>query len=107
MFILFYILLCVSVSSVRLSVFRSRRAKVGLPGTVEAHESVGGVPESVWNKVQAVKQGGGGLDELKAKVCVCVCRHWDLFFSRVILLEPTEKQTNHRYDTAVSFFDCA
>lgn len=42
--------------------------KVGLPGTVEAHESVGGVPESVWTKVQTVKQGGGGLAELKEKV---------------------------------------
>eukprot|EP00752_Nemacystus_decipiens_P018228 g16356.t1 len=47
---------------------RSQLAAVGLPGTVEAHESVGGVPESVWNKVQAVKQGGGGLAELKEKV---------------------------------------
>lgn len=35
---------------------------------MEAHESVGGVPESVWKKVQAVKQGGGGLDELREKV---------------------------------------
>lgn len=35
---------------------------------MEAHESVGGVPESVWKKVQAVKQGGGGLAELKEKV---------------------------------------
>lgn len=42
--------------------------KVGLPGTVEAHESVGGVPESVWKKVQAVKLGGGGLAELEEKV---------------------------------------
>lgn len=42
--------------------------QVGLPGAVEAHESVGGVPESVWKKVQTVKQGGGGLDELKGKV---------------------------------------
>ncbi|CAN0501488.1 unnamed protein product, partial [Ectocarpus sp. 8 AP-2014] len=41
---------------------------VGLPGTVEAHESVGGVPESAWKKVQAVQQGGGGLNELKEKV---------------------------------------
>lgn len=46
--------------------------KVGLPGTVEAHESVGGVPESVWTKVQAVKQGGGGLAELKEKVRAAV-----------------------------------
>ena len=42
--------------------------QVGLPGAVEAHESVGGVPESVWKKVQTVKQGGGGLVELKEKV---------------------------------------
>lgn len=42
--------------------------QVGLPGTVEAHESLGGVPESVWKKVQAVKQGGGGLVDLKDKV---------------------------------------
>ena len=42
--------------------------QVGLPGAVEAHESVGGVPESVWKKVQTVKQGGGGLAELKEKV---------------------------------------
>lgn len=35
---------------------------------MEAHESVEGVPESVWKKVQAVKQGGGGLNELKEKV---------------------------------------
>ncbi|CAM9301607.1 unnamed protein product, partial [Hapterophycus canaliculatus] len=47
---------------------RSQLAAVGLPGTVEAHESVGGVPESVWKKVQAVKQGGGGVNELKEKV---------------------------------------
>eukprot|EP00903_Cladosiphon_okamuranus_P015118 g13981.t1 len=47
---------------------RSQLAAVGLPGAVEAHESVGGVPESVWKKVQAVKQGGGGLSELKEKV---------------------------------------
>lgn len=44
--------------------------KVGLPGTVEAHESVGGVPESVWKKVQAVKLGGGGLAELEEKVII-------------------------------------
>ena len=44
--------------------------QVGLPGAVEAHESVGGVPESVWKKVQTVKQGGGGLIELKEKVCI-------------------------------------
>lgn len=42
--------------------------QVGLPGTVEAHESVEGVPESVWKKVMVVKQGGGGLAELRDKV---------------------------------------
>lgn len=41
---------------------------MGLPGTVEAHESVEGVPESVWKKVQTVKQGGGGIAELREKV---------------------------------------
>lgn len=44
--------------------------QVGLPGTVEAHVSVEGVPESVWKKVQTVKEGGGGLEELKTKVGV-------------------------------------
>ncbi|CAM9517364.1 unnamed protein product, partial [Ectocarpus fasciculatus] len=47
---------------------RDQLKAVGLPGTVEAHESVGGVPESAWKKVQAVQQGGGGLNELKEKV---------------------------------------
>ncbi|CAM9433784.1 unnamed protein product, partial [Sphacelaria rigidula] len=47
---------------------RSQLAAVGLPGTVEAHESVEGVPESVWKKVQTVKQGGGGIAELREKV---------------------------------------
>lgn len=33
---------------------------------------MGGVPESVWKKVQAVKEGGGGLTELGDKVGGCV-----------------------------------
>lgn len=51
-----------------VSCFLTHNYQVGLPGTVEAHESVEGVPESVWKKVQTVKQGGGGVVELREKV---------------------------------------
>ncbi|CAN0419403.1 unnamed protein product, partial [Discosporangium mesarthrocarpum] len=47
---------------------RAELAAVGLPGSLEAHESQGGVPESVWVKASSVRDMAGGLPTLRLKV---------------------------------------
>ncbi|CAM9733984.1 unnamed protein product, partial [Phaeothamnion confervicola] len=49
-------------------VARAELAAVGLPGSLEAHDSQGGLPDGVWARLCDAKKRTGGLPSLCAKV---------------------------------------
>ena len=40
---------------------RKKLAEVGLPGSLEAHESQGGISDAVWRKVESTQGYTGGV----------------------------------------------